>query len=679
MRIAYEQILSALSRCLAERGFEGLEAQLSAIEEPRPWGVSSNVCFTLAPRIAASRIEAASAGLSKAEAKKLAIDLGREAGVQLASELALELQQLCSQGCFPYIERVEAEGPYLNFYYDAAALAHMITGTVRVMDERFGQGICSGMQPGDECYRGYDCMPRRIMVEYAQPNTHKDFHVGHLRNASIGQAIANLLEFQGHTVYKATYLGDVGLHVAKAMWGAAHAQELGVAPAASDAPQDRLAFWGRCYKAANARFEAEGGEAVQAEVRAWLAHWEEGSVEARSQWQSSRDECDRAFRDIFAELLVDFTADPNCWFYESIVDDTRLGQKTAEELKRRGIAQVDESEKYAGSLYVHFEEHLGRLLPGEIRARETALGRELREGERAELEAQLGKTLRRLGKMVILRSDGTSLYQTKELGLAKHKFDLVREKTGEPLAESLYVVGAEQKLYFEQVFSILKLWGFPNAENCRHISYELVVLPEGKMSSREGTVVSYRELKDEAVRRAEEIIREKGLITEEQQIQETARKVALAAIKFTMLQVGGNQQIVFDFEQALSFDGRAAPYLQYAYARAGKLTAGASLEQGGNGIQPTAVHELHASEIALARWLSSFPSVCQTAAERFEPAGLCNYLYSLAAAFSDFYRDCRVIDAPQPERAFRQGLCEAFRTVLRTGFRLLALPLPEAM
>jgi arginyl-tRNA synthetase len=293
------------------------------------------------------------------------------------------------------------------------------------------------------------------------------------------------------------------------------------------------------------------------------------------------------------------------------------------------------------------------------------------------------KRIRQLGKMTILRSNGTSLYQTKELGLAKHKFDWVKQTTGRDLDESLYVVGAEQKLYFEQVFAILRLWGFPNADKCKHIAYELVVLPEGKMSSREGTVVSYRELRDAAVAQAEQIIREKGLITDAAQIASTAKAIAIAAIKYTMLQVSGNQQIVFDFAQALSFDGRSAPYLQYAYARAGKLVA-----SGGPAIPAETVPDagetpvplsLHQSEIALARLLSQFPETCRTAAERYEPAVLCNYLYACADAFSAFYRDCRVLGAPAPELRFRQGLTRAFRTVLATGFRILALPLPETM
>ena len=493
------------------------------------------------------------------------------------------------------------------------------------------------------------------MVEFAQPNTHKDFHVGHLRNASIGQAIANLLEHSGHEVYKATYIGDVGLHVAKAIVG--NAMALASAAGASD----RLEYWGRAYQAANLRFEEPE---LQVAVRDWLLAWEEGTPSARNDWQVSRDECDQAFRAIFKELKLSFTSEPDLWFYESTIDDTQLGQRTAKELLDKGIAEIDQSDKYKGSLFVDFEKQADALRPDG-----TAV---FRDDEK--------KGIRRLGKMVILRSDGTSLYQTKELGLAKHKFDLIRRQTGQELDESLYVVGAEQKLYFQQVLAILRLWGFPNAENCRHISYELVVLPEGKMSSREGTIVSYRELRDKAIERAEEVIREKGIITDEAQIKRTARDVAIAAIKFTMLQVSGNQTIVFDMEQALSFSGRAAPYLQYAYARAGKLVKdvpGTESEATGQSDSPG--YALHPTEIELARQLSLLPDVIESAAQKYEPAILCNYLYTLASAFSEFYRDCRVLDAPSVERSFRRRLTSAFRLVMKIGFNILALPLPEEM
>jgi arginyl-tRNA synthetase len=393
-------------------------------------------------------------------------------------------------------------------------------------------------------------------------------------------------------------------------------------------------------------------------VRDWLRNWEEGSATARNDWQISRDECDAAFRSIFSELMLDFTEDPNLWFYESTIDDTQLGQRTAMQLLDKGIAEIDQSDKYKGSLFVDFEKQADA-----VRSDGTAV---FRDDEK--------KAIRRLGKMVILRSDGTSLYQTKELGLAKHKFDLIREKTGHELDESLYVVGAEQKLYFQQVLAILRLWGFPNAENCRHISYELVVLPEGKMSSREGTIVSYRELRDKAIARAEEVIREKGIITDESLIKRTARDVAIAAIKFTMLLVSGNQTIVFDMEQALSFSGRAAPYLQYAYARAGKL-----VKEGLDPVSSAPGYALHATEVELARQISLFPDVIASAAAKYEPAIVCNYLYALASAFSEFYRDCRVLDAPEPERSFRRNLTRAFRQVMKNGFRILALPLPEEM
>ena len=388
-------------------------------------------------------------------------------------------------------------------------------------------------------------------------------------------------------------------------------------------------------------------------------------------WRESADAFIYYFKQIFGEL--DISLSDGCWFYESTVDDTHLGQKTAAELEQLGIATVDDTERYKGALFVDFALHADAF-PEERR-----------------------KRVRQLGKMTILRSDGTSLYQTKELGLAKYKFDLIREKTGKPLDESLYVVGAEQKLYFEQVFAILHLWGFPNADNCRHISYELVVLPEGKISSREGTVVSYRELRDEAIRRAEAITRDKGIgassaggggAIDEAKVADIARKVAIAAIKYAMLQVTGSQQITFNFEQALSFDGRSAPYLQYAYARAGKLVEGlvgqaSSLpsEDAGKMPAPPASpgYALHDSEVQLARHIGRFDDVAREAALAYEPATLCTYLYELACAFSDFYRDCRVLDAPEPQRGFRQRLAAAFRNVIQLGFSILALPLPEEM
>ena len=439
---------------------------------------------------------------------------------------------------------------------------------------------------------------KRIMVEYAQPNTHKDFHVGHLRNASIGQAIANLLEFEGNDVLKATYIGDVGAHVAKAVWGSNnsvvaafvwYANQRAVAYASlrsmqqymdgekADLPQKgtearnqvdglmhNIAISAECFKIAAENYppnyreipsktifpqigwprdlertmrdewgiedpvytskmleeaairmarspldywsviynftnsllhgttefeeflkgliESNASLAELVQVPSllnsvsqfrytvhqsafnWLLLWERKDDVVRVDWFISREQCLRELKEIFRELFVDF--EEYLWFYESTVDDTKLGQKTAEELKQLGIAEIDESDEYKGALYVDFAKHTDALKPDGTPV--------FRDDEK--------KRIRKLGKMTILRCDGTSLYQTKELGLAKYKFDMVREKYGQDLDESLYVVGAEQKLYFEQVFAILRLWGFPNAENCRHISYELVVLPEGKMS-----------------------------------------------------------------------------------------------------------------------------------------------------------------------------------------------------
>ena len=636
MLIAYDEIVAAIAAELQSRGIGPAKPRLMPIEPPRDWGLTTNVCFGLGQVVAAGEIALKTAGLAKKEAKHLTAELSRHGGEWLAEHLAEALAAKAGTPELPFIARVEAEGAYVNFYYEPSSLAAHVLAEILKPDAEYGRGADTG---------------RRVMVEFAQPNTHKDLHVGHLRNAAIGQAIANLVEYSGHTVLKATYLGDVGAHVAKAMVGAGFATKdeirgLGFYQDLPDPEQDALAYWGAVYRETTRYIawldENRGDEAAitKARLGGWLKRWEMGNETARNQWQESRDACIAEFKSIFDELMLEI--DDDCWFYESTVDDTHLGQQAAEELKIRGIAVVDESPEYKDALYVDFAEQAASFSPEEQ------------------------KRIRKLGKMTILRSDGTSLYQTKELGLAKYKFDTFN------LDESLYVVGSEQKLYFEQVLAILRLWGFPNAENCRHIAYELVVLPEGKMSSREGEIVSYRELRDRAIERAAEITAEKGIAGD---VAGTAREIAIAAIKFAMLAVTGSQQIVFDFDQALSFSGRAAPYLQYAYARTRKLAAG---------LDPAAVattpgHGLHASETFLVRLLSDFPRTCALAAEKHEPAIVCNYLFELASAFSDFYRDCRVLDAPEAERGFRQALVLAFRRVMSLGFGLLAMPLPEEM
>ena len=784
MRISHEEIIGALTAALEARGLAPGKLHLMPIEPPRPWGVASNACFMLGKQAAADEIARETAGLDKKAAKARAGELAKAAGEQLAAEIAGEFQNQA----LPFIAKVKAEGAYVNFYYDIPA----VTG--HVVDSAVAGS--AGILPAIEQSDGRDARPtgqfghgaptgKRIMVEYAQPNTHKDFHVGHLRNASIGQAIANLLEFAGSDVLRATYIGDVGKHVAKAVWGwdkllknnylfvLEKLESLlpgGVASDYFDCVRELVTRyddkgkydddgkqvleikpakwipqqWGKVYTAVNRivfglqAMAVEAGEELRLrrskKGRAgelefkynpgdyyfarfmldhlnerfdqWLQYWESSDIQTRIEWEVSRKDSLNEFKAIFEELLLVFTRDPDCWFFESTVDDTKLGQKTAAELKALGIAEVDESEEYKGALYVDFAKHVDAVKPiqstddiggaGAPPADEEDGGRDARPTAVPVFRDDEKKRIRQLGKMTILRSDGTSLYQTKELGLAKHKFDLVQERFGAPLDGSLYVVGEEQKLYFEQVFAILRLWGFPNAERCKHIAYALVVLPEGKMSSREGTIVSYRELRDEAIRRAEEITREKGIgaagtggAVDEAKVKDIAKKVAIAAIKYAMLKVTGAQQIVFDFEEALSFNGRTAPYLQYAYARAGKLVGDGSAgvppvdeEAGGQDARPTGsapTYTLHDSEVELARRISLFPDVCAEAAAKYEPATLCNYLYDLADGFSAFYRDCRVLDAPEVEREFRQRLVAAFRSVVRTGFTLLALPLPEEM
>ncbi|OGK10183.1 MAG: arginine--tRNA ligase, partial [Candidatus Riflebacteria bacterium RBG_13_59_9] len=272
-----------------------------------------------------------------------------------------------------------------------------------------------------------------------------------------------------------------------------------------------------------------------------------------------------------------------------------------------------------------------------------------------------------LGKMVIRRSDGTTLYQTKELALAKVK---LRDHN---VDRSLHVVGSEQSLYFRQVFKILELWGFEAAAKCRHISYELVQLAGGKMSSREGTVVPYHGFVAEAEAKALALAREHGISAAPEAV---AHRVALAAIKYAFLRVDTNKTIIFAWDQALSFDGNAGPYLQYAYARSNKLLADFAqdvprLESLDYSPEPAEAH--------LCRTLADFPDCAAQALSEHAPNLVANYLYDLARAFTDFYQVCPVLKAAGEVCFFRQSLVAAFNSVLSSGALLMGMELPQEM
>jgi arginyl-tRNA synthetase len=287
------------------------------------------------------------------------------------------------------------------------------------------------------------------------------------------------------------------------------------------------------------------------------------------------------------------------------------------------------------------------------------------------LDDLLGLDKEKFRVLVVLRSDGTALYSTEDLALAKLKFEEYQ------LDKSIYVVDVRQSLHFQQVWKTLEIAGYDWAKKCQHLSYELVNLPGNVvMASREGTVVRLEDLIREAKSRAYEVVQEKNPDLTEDQKGEIARAVGLGAIKFPMLDRENTRIVTFDWKTALDFEGQAAPYIQYAHVRAN------SILKKVNKIPdqvPEPDYSLELAEINLIENLSQFPEIIQRAASELKPLHLTNYLYETAKSFNVFYREAPVLSADTGTKAFRLGLVEASRRVLRTGLNLLGIEAPEVM
>jgi arginyl-tRNA synthetase len=270
---------------------------------------------------------------------------------------------------------------------------------------------------------------------------------------------------------------------------------------------------------------------------------------------------------------------------------------------------------------------------------------------------------------VILRSDGTTLYLTKDLALAKVKFEQYH------VDRSIYVIDVRQSLHMQQTYKILELWGFPQAARCYHLGYGFVSLPEGAMSARRGRVVLFKDVVDEAVRRVLAVIAEKNPDLPLAGRQEVALQVGLGALSYAMLSVDNNKDIVFDMEAALNFDGHTAPYIQNAHVRANSILKKAVLPEAA-----TFDYPLLPQEVALVDLLSRFPSLVQLAAQEYKPLHIASYAYDLAGAFHSFYHVAPVLQAEEEiVRLSRLRLVAAARQTLVNALRLLAIEAPLAM
>lgn len=506
-------------------------------------------------------------------------------------------------------QRVESVNGYLNLYFDPLEFTRRVVDFVLERGERFGWGETKG---------------KRILVEFSQPNTHKAFHVGHLRNVVLGDALCNILEAAGYEVIRANYINDTGLHVIKWLWNYQkhHAGE--------EPGEDKTRWMGDLYAEANKRLEEN--PQLESEVRQLYARWDQREPEIMALWQKTRQWSLEGFDQIYATLGVRF----DHVFYDHELE--KPGQELVEELIRKGIA-VDERPE--GPVIVRLDDLLG-----------------------------LKKETYRV--LVVLRSDGTSLYATKDLPLAIKKFEMFNPD------RSVYVIDVRQSLYLQQIFKTIALMGHPEwAERCYHFSYEIVNLPGNvTIASREGTVVLLEDLVREARQRALEVVREKNPNLSPAEMEEVARVVALGAIKYPMLAREATKIVTFDWNAALDFNGQAAPYIQYAHVRANSI-----LRKMDTPLPASLVpsHELHPTEIQLIDWISRIPGEVQRAAQEMRPLYLTNLAYELARAFNDFYAECPVLKADKETRAARLRLVAAAKQAMANLLRMLGILPPEVM
>jgi arginyl-tRNA synthetase len=326
------------------------------------------------------------------------------------------------------------------------------------------------------------------------------------------------------------------------------------------------------------------------------------------------------------------------WFFES--EANKLGKEIVDELIAKGIAEDERPQ--SGPVIVKIDE-------------------------------KLGLTKEKYRTMVILRSDGSALYSTNDLALAKQKFEQYH------VDRSIYVVDFRQDLHFQQVFKILELWGFPQAKKCYHLSYGFVTLPEGAMSARRGRVVLFKDVAEEAIKRVLSLETERSGNIPAEQRQKIAEQIGLGALTYSILSVDNNKHIVFDINEALSFDGRTGPYIQNAHVRANSILRKADAQS--TNLQPAIFDfELTKHEIELIEQLSRFPNAVQQAANEYRPLVMAAYAYDLANAFHSFYHAVPVLQSETEEiKIARLRLVAAAKQVIASALKLLDIQAPEVM
>ncbi len=479
-----------------------------------------------------------------------------------------------------------------------------------------------------------------VMVEYSSPNTNKPLHLGHVRNNLLGYSLSRILAACGNKVVKTNIVNDRGIHICKSMlawqkWGD------GATPESTGKKGDHLigdfyVLFDKHYRAELKEIaerdgvsaeEAEKRSELMAEARDMLRRWEAGDPEVRALWERMNSWVYAGFDETYKRLGVDFDK----IYYES---------QTYLEGKEKVLEGLEK-----GLMY--------RKEDGSVWADLTAEG---------------------LDHKLLLRADGTSVYMTQDIGTAKLRF------RDFPIDRMIYVVGNEQNYHFQVLSLLLDRLGFKWGKDLVHFSYGMVELPEGKMKSREGTVVDADDLMEEMVSGAREVSREMDKLQglSEQEVAEIAETVGMGALKYFLLKVDPRKNMLFNPKESIDFNGNTGPFIQYTYARIRSVLRKAA--EKGFAIGDYSKVTPNDKEIALIQALADFPATVREAGRSFSPALIANYAYDLVKQYNQFYHDYTILgEEDEATRSLRLALCDQTSRVVKTAMGLLGINVPERM
>jgi len=524
-----------------------------------------------------------------------------------------------------YIEKVTVTGKFINFHLSR---------------KFFTDSLKEILEKGDQFGRNKNLDGEKIIIEYTDPNPFKEFHIGHLMSNAVGESLSRIIKFSGAAVKRACYQGDIGLHVAKAIWAMRKLKD--------EMPSDDVAakksiviekltrkveFLGKAYVYGSRAYEEE--ENFKKEIDALnKIIYEKTDEEVNELYDWGRKVSLDHLDQIYKKLGTKF----DYFFYES--EAAPIGMFLVEEYLKKGIFAKSE-------------------------------GAVIFKGEDYGLHTR-----------VFVTSEGLPTYETKELGLSKMKFDR------EDFDRSIVVTASEQNDYFKVVLKALEFVDSTAANKTRHVSHGMLRFTEGKMSSRKGNIITGESMIADVETLVEEKIKDRDLNAAEK--KEIAEVVAVGAIKYSILKQSPGRDIIFDFEKSLSFEGDSGPYLQYAHARASsvilKATAGEILAEDKTLSRKTSVGKIEtrldkapATITEIEKMLYRFPEIVERAEKEYAPQLLTTYLTQIAGAFNNFYANNQIINAADENSPHKVALTTAFQTVMKNGLYLLGIGSPGKM